>query len=209
MKTHLQECKAYLDHAKALGINNPITRAAETKTATTKQTTIKFPRLNRKEKRRLDRKCAAFCYEEGLPFSFLESDVMKEFCRDECMNPAYQPPSRQYASGRLLDHVYREWKAKVEAVLAELSLLNIITDESTNISGARIQNISIHSHMGSFHYLSQDIGATSMTAINEAHWLRDHLRQICNGNFDRINSIATDTCSTQYAMWKIMKVIQN
>src|SRR5579864_4760863 len=113
MKKHLRGCKAYLDDAKALGIDNPITCAAATRTAITKQTTINFPRLNQEEKRRLDIKCAAFCYEEGLPFTFLESDVMKEFCRDERMNPAYQPPSRKYASGRLLDLVYREWKAKV------------------------------------------------------------------------------------------------
>lgn len=164
-------------------------------------------KLNKAEKLRLDIKAAALCFEGGLAFAQLQTDAMKEFCFQ--LNPAFNPPSRKYIAGRLLNLTYASLKAKVNKIIADTPFINVITDGSTNINNTRISNISIHSHTGSFYYLSHDVGTLSMTAVNQANWLLDHLRTVSDGNLDRINSISTDTCPTMFAMWVILMVINH
>ena len=203
MAEHLRQCINYLisenkDNDKILHSTiNPIIF---------KQTTLSFPMLTENEKHRLDLKCAALCYEDDLPFSFVKSETFKTLLRDEKLNPAYKPPSRKAVAINLLDKTYTEWKSKINNILAETSFLNIITDGSTNINNTRIQNISIHSDNGSFYHHSKDVGALSMTAINQANWIKKQLRDVCNEDFKRINSLATDTCLTMLATWEELEV---
>jgi len=49
-----------------------------------------------------------------------------------------------------------------------MSNINVSTDESSNIRGARICNISIHADPESYHYISEDIGALQMNAVTNA-----------------------------------------
>ena len=44
-----------------------------------------------------------------------------------------------------------------------------------------------------------------MTTVNIADWIEYSLMKLCNGRFDRINSIATDTCSTMLKVWEILE----
>src|SRR5579859_402419 len=78
-------------------------------------------------------------------------------------------------------------------------------DESSNIRGSRICNISVHSPSSDLHYISEDICAKQMTAAAAAQWLRNHLTVLSNGNLSRINSIITDTCALMFAMWMEMQ----
>src|SRR5579859_8065106 len=80
--------------------------------------------------------------------------------------------------------------------------INVSTDESSNIRGTRICNISVHSESGSYHYLSEDIGALQMNAIGNADWLRTHLLTLSNNDPTHVNSVTTDTCSTMFSMWE-------
>ena len=129
-----------------------------------------------------------------------ENPFAKKFLH--ALNPAYIPPSRKTISGSLLDSAYAFTKTQVEAVIVALPNINIVTDESSNIAGSRICNISVHSPSGSLHYISEDIKAKQMTAAVAAQWLRNHLSTLSNGDFSRINSITTDTCATMFAMWQ-------
>src|SRR6266516_426648 len=192
----------------ALGNSNSIIHTMEAHAITKPQQTMLntvIQKLNKAEKLRLDLKAAALCFEGGLAFTQLLTDAMKEFCFE--LNPAFKPPSRQYVAGRLLNLTYTILKAKVDKIIADTPFINVITDGSTNINNTRISNISIHSHTGSFYYLSHDVGTLSMTAVNQANWLLDHLRTISDGNLERINSISTDTCPTMFAMWVILMVM--
>jgi len=90
-------------------------------------------------------------------------------------------------------------------MIAAMDLLNIITDESSNIRGFRICNISVHSPSGSLYYLSEDLCAKQMTAAAAAQWLRNHLLVLSNVNLSCINSIITDTCALMFAMWVEMQ----
>jgi hypothetical protein len=121
------------------------------------------------------------------------------------LNPAYKPPTRKALAGPLLEKVYSNVKDKVDTVVQATKLLNIVTDESTNINKARIVNISIHTPSGVFHWRSDDIGARQMTSVNIADWTKHHLTKLCNNQFKRINSIATDTCNAMLKAWEILE----
>jgi hypothetical protein len=104
-------------------------------------------------------------------------------------------------AGPLLDEVYSEVKGRTDQYISALPLLNIITDESSNVNNARISNVSVHSDPDVLHYISEDIRAMQMTATGSAQWLRTHLLNVANNDPTRLNSLTTDTCSTMFCMW--------
>ena len=182
--------------ANCLILNNGKPRSLERD----KQKLLDVPTISKEEKGILDELFAAVCYEEGLPFTTFEKPAMQRALHR--LNPAYTPPTRKPIAENLLDNAYDKVKAKVDAHLDTLSHLNIVTDESSNINRSRIANISVHTVDGSFHWLSEDIGAMQSNAINVADWLEQHLIKLTNGNLQRISSLATDTCPTMIAMWR-------
>lgn len=134
------------------------------------------------------------------PFTVFEDPFFKPFM--DAVNPAYKLPSRKMLAGPLLDSVYSQIKGRSDEMIRTTSrFINVSTDESSNIKGSRICNISVHSEYGSMHYVSEDIFAKVMTALAEAEWLRNHLIVLSNNDLSRINCIANDTCSTMLSMW--------
>jgi hypothetical protein len=93
-------------------------------------------------------------------------------------------------------------KTGVEERLASFHHFNVVTDESTNINGSRIMNLSIHIGAGSFHWISEDVGATQLNVDEIARWVKSQLQIITKNNLQRVNSIATDTCQIMQKMWK-------
>ena len=191
MRQHLLKCDKYLTLHKSKGIENDITREAA---VLSKQTPLNVPRISTQTKALLDFDFAEACYVSGLPFTVYQDEAMQRGFRT--LNPAYKPPNRKALAGPLLNQVYSHVKEKVDSAIQATKLLNIVTDESINISNARIVNISIHTPSGAFHWRSEDIGARQMTTINVADWIKHNLTRLCNGRFNKINSIATDTCPT-------------
>ena len=168
------------------------------------QEKIAFPTMSKAQNDALDEAFAAVCYEEGLPFSLFESPAMKRALYR--LNPSYKPPSRRKIAGPLLNNAYSKMKVKVDEYLDSLSELNVITDESSNTNKARIANISIHTPLGSIHWLSEDLGSMQSTAVNIAEWLERHLHTLTHGNLERINSCANDTCATMISMWEYLRL---
>jgi len=146
---------------------------------------------------------AMWCFLGNHPFNMYELASGKKFI--EALNPAYKAPTRKTIAGSLLTSVYTMTKSRTNDIIAAMDLINVITDESSNISGSRICNISVHSPSGSLHYISEDIYAKQMTAPAAAQWLRNHLLELSNGDLSRINSIITDTCALMFSMWVEMQ----
>src|SRR5579859_842187 len=177
MKAHLSKCDSYLAFAQSRGINNAFTRLA-----TSKQSQIVVPTLSSAMKDTLDLEFASVCYTQGLPFTLYESNSMKEaLCH---LNPAYKPPTRHAIAGPLLDQAYTPTKQRVDQLILSLPLLNVVMDESTNISNIRISNISVHTERSMLQWLSEDIGAQQMMSDNVAIWLRSHLQVLSNGDLN-------------------------
>lgn len=177
-----------------------VLNSGKTRHSGSNQQLLEVPKISKEEKGILDELFAAVCYKEGLSFTTFEKLAMQRALHR--LNPAYTPPTRKPIAEKLPDNAYDILKAKVNDYLNALSQLNIVTDESSNINHSRIANISIHTADGSFHWLSEDIGALQSNAINVADWLEQHLIKLTNRNLQRISSPATDTCATMIAMWR-------
>ena len=55
----------------------------------------------------------------------------------------YIPPLRDRLAGPLLDQCYTKTKIEVEKVIASTDHIRVVADESTNINGDRIKNVSV------------------------------------------------------------------
>src|SRR5436190_16426721 len=139
MRQHLVKCDKYLILYKTKGIENDITRKAAT--LGSKQTPLNIPKISSETKALLDVNFAEACYVSGLPLTIYQDEAMQRGFRT--LNPAYKPPNRKALAGSLLDKVYSHVKEKVDSAIQETTLLNNITDESTDINNSRIVNISI------------------------------------------------------------------
>src|SRR5437868_2323324 len=114
-----------------------------------RQFRITFPKISPEIKHLIDLSMAEICFVEAVPFSLFESETVKTVLAQ--LHPAYKPPTRNAIAGPLLEESYTRLQSKVNQIISGLPLLNIVTDESTNINNTRIANISIHLHYGSFH----------------------------------------------------------
>jgi hypothetical protein len=197
MKDHLSKCAQHHRLQTTRRTSSSITRTINA--STSKQAELVVPKISSAKKQELDQQFAKACITAGLPFTLYEHDDMKTAFHS--LHPAYNPPNRKAIAGRLLDQIYSDTQIQVDRFLKENEMYNIITDESKNINNTRIQNISVHTAVGSFFWKSEDIGDLSMTAINMANWLRTKLLELTNGRLDLINSIATDTCPTMLKVW--------
>lgn len=159
-------------------------------------------KLSATEKNAADEKFALFFYMNNLPFKLAQSSYYLTF--SNFIAPAYTLPNEKALRTTLLDQSYQSLKDEIDNRLRASFCLNIITDESENISKDRIINLSIGTDMGIFHYRSENVGSMAFTADNIANWIMQKLDDLLRGDWNRINSFATDTCSTMLAVWKIL-----
>jgi Protein of unknown function (DUF 659)/hAT family C-terminal dimerisation region len=199
---HLCKCQKYLDYCASNSIQNNVTRKVGVHAESINQ--LPVHELSAREKEDLDVRAARVCLVGGYPFTLFESEEMKYFCNG--MNSAYKPPTRQRIAGDLLDRVYHDIQADINTFLKSNDMLNIVTDESSNINHSRICNISIQTPVGALHYVSEDVESTRLDATGYALWLSQHLLRITNNDISRINSITTDTCATMQAMEKQLQL---
>jgi hypothetical protein len=96
-------------------------------------------------------------------------------------------------------------KNEVESCLSHEEWVNIVFDESKDRAGHRISNMSLVTRLGAFYYLTDAVGETRQTAENFAVWAMQRMGQSVQGNYARINSVATDICSDMRAVWRKIK----
>ena len=115
----------------------------------------------------------------------------------------YKPPSASQLSTRLLDEAYEKIEEGVNYQLRASPMLNMITDESTDISGNRIINTCAMTSSGDCFYISNIEAEAGKLGADE---LADHAistaEQITNGDLSKVVSFTMDTCATQWAVWK-------
>jgi hypothetical protein len=167
-KKHLMSYSIYIKQSMATMIqkSNPFNVPGETRSD---QSQLNFPRVTEQRKEHLDILAAAWCYLGNFPFNMYEHPYSKKFVN--VLNPAYKAPSRKSISGPLLDSVYSMVETQTDDMIAAMPNINVITDESSNIRGSRICNISVHSSSGSIYYISEDICAKRMDVVSAAQWL--------------------------------------
>ncbi|KAL2825332.1 hypothetical protein BDW59DRAFT_146427 [Aspergillus cavernicola] len=60
------------------------------------------------------------------------------------LEPAFRPPDRRAFGNKILDLCYSETKSQVEEILGRTRTINLIVDESSNISRDRIMNLCVN-----------------------------------------------------------------
>jgi hypothetical protein len=174
---------------------------------TDNQSVISAAHIDAKGMKQLHMKAAMALYMTASSFTLFHDPAMKTLFQS--LNPAFKMPDRRQFAGGLLDEAYNSVKVEVDCILQASNELNIITDESTNITMHRIANISVHTQNGAFHYASEDVGHKRMTAVAIQDWLMNHLNVLTGNDLQRINSIATDTCATMGAVWRLLENNEN
>lgn len=185
MREHLNDCGMYMASMRPEGAGR-----------------LPFQSLSATAKRDLDHLAAMALYCGARAFATYTDPGMKALLKG--LNPAYTPPDRHALAGRLLDDCYNKVKAKVDNRLANCSLLNFVTDESSNIQYRRIVNLSVHTADGVFFQCSEPTGAQSMASENYAEWIFRQLIEITHHDLSRVNSLATDTCATMRKIWRVL-----
>jgi hypothetical protein len=190
--THLKQCMQYQDHLRKQPPRGPI------------QAMLSPPKTSMQKKDLLDLKFAAAVYEAGHPFTMYEKPAIQEAF--QLLDPSYTPPSAKLLGTRLLEEAYMREREEVGRRIASAKYLNFTTDESDSVRRDRIANLSANLlHDGAFHLRSLCTGSTTHSAENLANLVMDELSIWTDGNFERVNSINTDTCST---MRKLHDVLQ-
>jgi hypothetical protein len=112
------------------------------------------------------------------------------------------PPKGTQLLTTLLDDVYIEVKKEVTANFASCEYLGIVADESSNVAGTRIENISVICDQTSYHWKSESIGDQDSTADEVLKSIRKKALEITGQELSRLSSLTTDTCDTQGLAWK-------
>ena len=172
--------------------HNGITIAASI--PTDNQSVISAAHINAKGMKQLYMKAAMALYMTASSFILFHDPAMKTVFQS--LNPIFKMPDRHQFAVGVLDEAYNSVKVKMDCILQASNKLNIITDESTNITMHRIANISVHTQNNAFYYASEDVGHKRMTAVTIHNSLMNHLNVLTENDLQRINSIATDTYTT-------------
>lgn len=149
--------------------------------------------ISSEQKHRIDQKLAFAIFKTGRPFTLFEDSAWLDFFSEF----GYSPPSATTLSQRLLEEAFTKVEEQVNYQLRSSPFLNLITDESTDISGNRIINTSITTTTGDSFYISNlEAKAARLGAEELAEHTITIAKQVTNGNLSKISSITTDTCST-------------
>ena len=200
---HLQECRGYqtwLDAQKEIGIGSTIKRQR----VLDDTMVIRIP-VERKA--RIDQDLALCIFKTGKPLSLFDDDCWNQFFKKHF---GYTLPTRNTIAGPLLDQSYEAVKNTVATKLSASSFLNIVTDESTDISKNRIINTSVVTNSGdSFFWSNIEADEGKMGADELAAHAIEATKDITNGQLSKVTSITTDTCSTMRALWSRLEKNQD
>lgn len=140
------------------------------------------------------------------PFSMLTETYFRDYQEALFAYQEYKPLTHTDLAGTLLNSVYEDMVQQVNSVLKYEEYLNIVMDESTDITDHRIINLCIVISMGVFYYETENSGALSQNAQNLKNWLFIWLEKIVSNNrWWQINSLITDTCATMRAVWSLVQ----
>ncbi|CRG84903.1 similar to zinc finger, BED-type containing 4 [Talaromyces islandicus] len=120
------------------------------------------------------------------------------------LDPEYHIPGVDKIVDSILPRCYVRVKDEAYQRIAKCPFLNVSIDESTDIRNRRVLNISVSDSTRSYFIGLRDLAGEATTAENLAEWVISELRDLACGDFSRINSITTDTCSTMHSLWRIL-----
>lgn len=93
----------------------------------------------------------------------------------------------------------------MDSALGDVNWLNFVTDGSEDQAKRRITNLSVNGpSQGTFYLQNWDSADNPQTAMYCFQLLAPEFIQVCGGDLSRMNSLATDTCSTMRRLHRII-----
>jgi uncharacterized protein DUF659 len=187
----LLSCKAYFAEQSDLSILPPAK----------KQKCIDFAKASEKA---VDLKLAMTIFATARPFTLFEDPVFLDFIN--AVDARYHPPSATTISNSLLPQCYNRVRNEVMTEINKLRYINLCVDETTNIRGQRILNLSISTPECSYYITSEDMADQNLNAPTIASWIVSKLAELLgpSTNWKKINSFTSDTCNLMKAVWAIL-----
>lgn len=163
-------------------------------------------RVTSSEKDVFDAQAALAIFEGGMPLNTFDrrlKPAMYELVTN--LNKEWKPPHRQTLSGKLMDERYETVKKKMDRALGDVNWMSFVTDGSDDNAKRRITNLSVNvPSQGTFYLHNWDSADNSQSAMYYFQLLASEFIQACGGDLSRMNSLATDTCSTMRRLYQII-----
>ena len=208
MKQHLGVCKKYQKaKEKQPQVQPQVQLPAASASSSTpirifSQSTLTPAASNSEKNAILDRLAARVCYEDARPFTLYDTPAMRTLLAE--IAPYWQPPSAFRIANDLLDSEFNAIQQQVNNVLQQTNHWNIVIDGSKDSSRHRTLNLVIHTINGAFFWTQCVIDAVRESAEMISNWLIDQLQIATNDRFYLINSLSTDTCNVNRAVYNLL-----
>jgi hypothetical protein len=153
--------------------------------------------VNQNRKTKLHNMFAFAMYKTGRPFAAFKDDSWTTFFAEL----GYQLPSATTLATMLLDKAFDKIETAVDLQLSASQSLNLVTDESTNISSNRIINTSTITINGDCFYISNIKAEPSKLRAKElADQAVNTAKKITKGDLLKVALWTTDTCAVMQSM---------
>ena len=159
--------------------------------------------ITRREADELDLKAAIAIFVDGLPFGAFDSHLGRLLAS---LKSNWKPPGRTTIATTLLDHAYDLYWDRLKPHFEASNRMNVIFDETGDISGNRIMNISIQVDSGAVFFLKNvDLGSATVDAEQTFNIIHSELSRLTNNQLKRISSFTTDTCAHNRKFFKLIQ----
>lgn len=195
-KQHLKGCPGHQE-----------LEAAESRATALKQQKIDKSFTAKDMKKQLaDERAAEAVYASNRPFSLYDTP---EF-RILFSTFGYVPPTRKRLAGELLDSTFLKVQERVKALVDKWirNGVGIISDESTNVNGNRIQNICVvlpDAERTVLLWNAAEVISKLYNADEIVKWLILQANDITSNRPEKIISFSSDTCQTMISAGKKLR----
>jgi Protein of unknown function (DUF 659) len=188
-KDHLKVCKEYISAARSDEQSEP---------ALKRQKILDFGASSRKV---IDKKLAMAFFAGARPFTLFQDPNMLDII--EAMNASYHPPGPTTIADSLLPQCYKSLWDDLMREMSKLKHINLCADETTNISGKRIMNLSLLTPDRPYYLVTDDMEAETLNAATIVSWFLKKVTELFGPphNWTKINSFTSDTCNLMRSVW--------
>jgi hypothetical protein len=114
----------------------------------------------------------------------------------------FKVPERHAIANTILDQCYTKVKSDVLNVFDSSPFLSMVSDESTNIKGHRIENVSVICKGTSYNWSNESLEDKSASAENTVLDCKEKALEFTRGDLNRLSAFCSDTCPTMQKTWK-------
>jgi hypothetical protein len=114
----------------------------------------------------------------------------------------FKIPNRHTIANTILDQCYTKVKDDVLDVFDSSPFLSMVSDESANIKGHRIENVSVICKGTSYNWSNESLEDKTASAENTVLSCKEKALEFTRGNLDRLSAFCSDTCPTMQKTWK-------